>query len=159
MGRAGGGEQTCVAEQELQTAPRCLRPGWFPLSSHGHFIYLFLSSCSASTARVERKEFSFYRPHESFLSVGFSSFSMCVCGFPLHILLIYRTCIVCVCVCVCLLLSLCVWKWKSRDSVRGEVERWCVSCHRAPLCLHVDLLDLQLTNLSAGLIFLPKGGT
>lgn len=43
--------------------------------------------------------------------------------------------------------------------MRGEVERLCVSCHLAPLCLHVDLLDLQLTNLSAGLIFLPKGGT
>lgn len=38
--------------------------------------------------------------------------------------------------------------------VRAEIvcdSRWCVSCHRRPLCLHVDLLDLQLTNLSAAL--------
>lgn len=40
---------------------------------------------------------------------------------------------------------------ESRDSVWLEVERWCVLCHRRPLCLHVDLLDLQLTNLSAAL--------
>lgn len=45
------------------------------------------------------------------------------------------------------------------EIVRGEVERLCVPCRRTPLCLHVDLLDLQLTNLSAGLIFLPKGST
>lgn len=45
------------------------------------------------------------------------------------------------------------------EIARGEVERLCVSCRRTPLCLHVDLLDLQLTNLSAGLIFLPKGST
>lgn len=45
------------------------------------------------------------------------------------------------------------------EIVRGEVERWCVSCHHTPFCLHVDLLDLQLTNLSVGLIFLPQGNT
>lgn len=85
-------------------------------------------------------------------------FHVCLCvssAYSPHISDVYRVS----CVCVCLLLSLCVWKWKSRDKVRGEVERWCVSCHRSPLCLHVDLLDLQLTNLSASLIFLPKGGT
>lgn len=90
----------------------------------------------------------------------------------------------CLCVCVCYCCNsafeVCVFEWfscyfsiwlhisdvwpasgcstvcegESRDSAR-----WCVSCHHTPFCLHVDLLDLQLTNLSVGLIFLPKGST
>lgn len=141
-GDGGGGGQTRVSKAALQPAPRCLRSAWFPPSSPAAlFIFIY-----RAPAGVEWEDFAFSASHNGVrVCISEPALSTRVRAlFWAVFLSLSRVCVVdshglraCGC--------------ESRDSVWLEVERWSVPCHRRPLCLHVDLLDLQLTNLSAAL--------